>query len=104
MTNFVLLFNGGGMPETEEERAAVMAAWGAWYEALGANLVDGGAPLLPVANTITSEGVTAGVGGTPPSGYTIISADSLAEATEMGKGCPILTDGGQVSVFETMPM
>ncbi len=44
MTNFVLLYTGGGMPESEEEKGAVMAAWGAWYERMGAAIVDGGNP------------------------------------------------------------
>ena len=105
MTNFVLLYNGGGMPESEEEQAAVMAAWGAWYEAIGANLVDGGGPFSPAANTVNSDSsVGAGAVGTQSTGYTIISADSLAAATEVAKGCPILVDGGQVSVYETMQM
>ncbi|HSV65641.1 MAG TPA: hypothetical protein VLJ59_07020 [Mycobacteriales bacterium] len=28
MANYVLVYTGGSMPETDEERAAVMAAWG----------------------------------------------------------------------------
>ena len=28
MTNYVLIYTGGGMPESEVEQAAVMAAWG----------------------------------------------------------------------------
>jgi hypothetical protein len=34
-------------------------------------------------------------------GYTIVSADSLDAAAELAKGCPILDDGGSVSVYET---
>jgi hypothetical protein len=101
MTKFLLLYSGGGMPETEEQQAAVTAAWGAWYEALGANIVDGGNP-TSMAKTVSSDGsVSDGVSGTPVSGYTIISADTLAAAAEMAKGCPVLTDGGTVAVYET---
>ncbi len=35
MANFVLLYSGGSMPETEAEQAAVMQAWGAWFGQLG---------------------------------------------------------------------
>ena len=35
------------------------------------------------------------------SGYTVIKADTLDEAVELAKGCPILQAGCQVSVFET---
>ena len=42
MTNFVVVYTGGGMPESEEEQAVVMGAWGTWYEGMGAAIVDGG--------------------------------------------------------------
>lgn len=35
ISNFVLIFTGGKRPETEEESAAVMKAWQAWYGELG---------------------------------------------------------------------
>jgi hypothetical protein len=35
------------------------------------------------------------------SGYTIITADSLDEATAMAKGCPVLAGGSPVTVLET---
>jgi hypothetical protein len=33
-------------------------------------------------------------------GYTVVKADSLDEAVELAKGCPILTVGGNVEVRE----
>jgi hypothetical protein len=35
VANYVLVFKGGGMAETEAEQQAVMAAWGEWYGKLG---------------------------------------------------------------------
>ena len=35
MSDYVLLFGGGSMPETKEEQDAVMAAWNAWFEEMG---------------------------------------------------------------------
>ena len=32
MANYLLAYHGGGMADTEEEQARVMAAWGKWYE------------------------------------------------------------------------
>src|SRR6185436_12222882 len=105
MANFVLLYSGGSMPATEAEQAAVLQAWGAWYERLGSAVVDGGNPFTPVAKSIASDG-TVGDGpiGTPASGYTIIAADSLNAAVDLAKGCPILQGGGQISVYETFSM
>lgn len=45
MTNFVLVYAGGpGMEQSEEKRQAIMAEWGAWYEGVGAAIVDSGNP------------------------------------------------------------
>ena len=102
MANFVLLYSGGGMPATEAEQAAVLQAWGTWYDRLGSALVDGGNPFTPVAKSIASDGtVLDGPVGTPASGYTIIKADSLDAAVEIAKDCPVLQSGAQISVYET---
>jgi hypothetical protein len=102
MANFVLLYSGGSMPETEAEQAAVLQAWTAWYEGLGSAVVDPGNPFSPMAKSITSDGtVSDGPIGTPASGYTIIKADSLDEAAGIAKDCPVLQGGAQISVYET---
>lgn len=102
MADFLLLYSGGAMPETEEEQAAVMQAWTDWYTAMGPAVKDPGNPFTPVAKSISSDGsVSDGPVGTMASGYTIITADSLDAATAHGKGCPVLSAGGSVSVYET---
>jgi hypothetical protein len=37
-------------------------------------------------------------------GYTILQADSLGAAAEMASGCPVLSSGGSVEVYEVMPV
>lgn len=103
MTNYVLLFSGGsGMPEDPEVIATTLKAWENWYADMGAAVVDGGNPFSPMAKSVAPDrSVSDGPAGTMYNGYTIISADSLDAATEMAKGCPILDDGGDVSVYET---
>lgn len=102
MAGFLLLYTGGSMPETEEEQAAVMQAWTDWYTALGPAVKDGGNPFTPMAKTVASDGsVRDGAVGTMASGYTIVTADSLDAATEHAKGCPVLSAGGTVTVYET---
>ena len=90
------------MPATEAEQAAVLQAWGAWYEQLGSAVVDGGNPFTPMAKSIASNGsVSDGPIGTPATGYTIVAADSLDAAVELAQGCPVLQGGGEISVYET---
>jgi hypothetical protein len=100
MTNYVLTYKGGGMPQTEEEQQATLAAWGSWYESLGAAVVDGGNPFGPsmavASDGSTSEGAPSGL-----TGYTIVSAESLAAAADLAKACPVLSSGGSVEVYET---
>ena len=55
MSTYVLAYTGGGMAETEEEQAAVMAAWGAWMGGLGDAIVDAGNPFGPSA-VVASDG------------------------------------------------
>ena len=105
MANFVLLYSGGSMPESQAEQAAVMQAWTSWFGELGSALVDAGNPFTPVAKRIASDGtVSDGSVGTMASGYSIIKADSLDAAVKMAKGCPVLQGGAQISVFETFPV
>jgi hypothetical protein len=102
MTDYLLLYSGGSRPETDADQAIVMRAWNAWYKALGDAIVDVGNPFTPAAKSIASDGtVTEGPVGSMASGYTVIKADSLDEAVEMSRGCPVLQGGAQITVYET---
>lgn len=104
MADYLFTYHGGGMPETEEEGAKVMAAWEAWMGGLGSALVQPGNPVGPSA-TIAADGTTGpSQGPDTVTGYSIVSAGSLDDALVLAKGCPILTDGGSVEVGEIMPM
>ena len=102
MAKYVLLYIGGGMPETEEETAMVMKAWETWYTKLGSAVVDPGNPFTPAAKSVANDGrVSDGSGGVIATGYTILQADSLDGAAKMAQSCPVLQGGGSLSVFET---
>jgi hypothetical protein len=101
MAKYLLAYHGGGMPETEEEGARVMAAWGAWMGAVGASMVDGGNPVGQAATVASDGSSSAGGGSNPVTGYSIVSADSLDAAIALVQGCPILAAGGSVEVCET---
>ena len=77
-----------------------MAAWGNWFGTLGPAIVDAGNPFGPSASVSSggsiSDGASSGL-----TGYSVLSADSLAAASDLAKGCPILANGGSVEVYET---
>ena len=95
MAKYLLVYHGGSMPETEEARNQVMAAWGEWFQSLGSALKD---PGNPVSQTRT---IGNGTNGNPASGYSIIEADSLDRAAELAGGCPVLQGGASIEVAET---
>jgi hypothetical protein len=104
MAKFALVYHGGSMPESEEEGARAMTAWGAWMECLGSALTDPGNP-FGNSTTINADGsTTAGGGANPAKGYTTIEADSLDAAVVLAKDCPILDGGGSVVVAEALDM
>ena len=100
MANYLLVYHGGGMPETEAEQKAVMEAWTTWFGQLGDKLVDGGNPVSQT-KTIGANGSVSNGGSNPATGYSIISADSLDAAVALAKGCPVLGGGASVEVAET---
>ena len=73
MPDYVFAYHGGGMPETPEEGAKVMAAWQAWYGGMGDALVNPGAP-VGMSKTVSSGGVADDGGANPLSGFTVVRA------------------------------
>jgi hypothetical protein len=102
MTDYLLLYSGGGMPQSEAEVAEVMKAWDAWMTKLGPALKDGGNPFTPQAKNISKDGkVTDGPADALASGYSIIQADSMDDAVKLAKDCPVFKGGAKLTVFET---
>lgn len=101
MGNYLFAYRGGSMAETQEERDAAMAAWGAWFGQLGGAIVDAGNPFAGSAS-VGSDGTVSDSAGSGLGGYSVIQADSLAAASELAKGSPVLAGGGSVDVYETM--
>ena len=92
MTKFMLAFHGGGMPDTPEEGEKAMAAWGVWYQGMGAAVVDGGAP-VGKSHTVSASGHVEDGGANPISGYTIIEADNYEAACSHAAKNPMVLDG-----------
>jgi hypothetical protein len=102
VSDFLLVYRGGSMPEGEEEQAKVMQAWTQWFGDLGGALKDGGNPFTPASRTIAGDGsVSDGATQPPATGYSIITAGSLDEAETLAKGCPVLGGGASIEIYET---
>jgi len=77
-----------------------MAAWAAWFQSIGEDVVDLGSP---VRETIQIGECGA---GQRLRGYSVISADDLDAALLVAQGCPGLQDTGfgvEVGAVEEMP-
>ncbi len=91
-----------------EDMQKEIAVHGEWIQQLGEHY-DSGEPLHQHAKSINGKDkvVTDGPyieSKELVSGFYIINANSLEEATELAKGCPVLRLGGKVEVREVMKM
>lgn len=102
MPKFIFAYHGGKAAESEEEMQQVMAAWGAWMEGIGTDLVDGGNP-AGASMTVSASGVEEGGGPNPISGYSLVNVPDMAAAIEIAKSCPIV-EHGSVEVAEALEM
>ena len=113
MNEFVLIFRNDFRPELKfspDEMQAIMQKWQAW---MGGIAADG--KLANTGNRLGAEGKTIKPGNLVTNGpyaeikeivggYIIVSADTIDEAADIAKGCPILTVGGNVEVRDIVPM
>jgi len=79
-----------------------MQQWTTWFGTLGDAVVDIGNPFG--AGTTVKDGGTSDGGASELGGYSIINAESLAEAANKANGCPVLQSGGTVEVYEALAM
>lgn len=96
MKKFVLL-TYGFVPPTPE----IMKAWGEWFASIGDKMVDSGGP-GGGGREITKDGTRdLAMDLDAFTGYVIINAADLDEATAIAEACPIIT---AIRVYETMSM
>ena len=98
MSKFVLLYEGGSMPQTPEDGEKVRDAWMAWFAKAGGAILDPGnafAESTAVGATLPDSGVN---------GYTLVEGDSLAGVTAMIGDHPHLAAGGRIEVHATAEM
>ncbi len=103
MKKFVFVYYNDSDPTEGGMDKGVMEAWNKWFGELGDKLVDGGNPLAP-GMAHQKNGVSV-ITNHPATGYSIINAADMDEATSVAKNCPVLNQpGGAVRVYEAVPM
>ncbi len=110
MKQYLFIYRNNGNPfatQSPEQMQKVMASWMEWLAGMAARnkIVDNGNRLsMTTGKTVKPNDVVTDGPYTEIkefiSGYTIVKTDSLEEAAELAKGCPILSVGGNVEVRE----
>lgn len=86
MKKFIFLAVGYTKPSKK-----VMDAWTRWFEDIREHLVDSGNPFRSVME-VTASGVEEQPRDKNAiTGYIVIKAKDMAEATELAEGCPVTT-------------
>ncbi len=114
MKEFLLVFRrdqeGQNATLSPEQMQNMMKPWQDWMGGLAAqnklansgNRLDGDGRVVKSNQTVTNGPyveMKEAIGG-----YIVIKADSIDEAAELSKGCPILHVGGNVEVRTIVPM
>lgn len=109
MKDFLLVFRAdyNTMPKASpEQMQATTKRYMDWIGGIAAQnkLTDRGNSLVPSGKVVKAGNVITDGPYTEIKecimGYSIVKAESIEEATELAKGCPILTFGGNVEVRE----
>ena len=104
MAKYIFAYHGGSAPESPEEHAKVMDAWGQWMGSMDSDLIDGGNPAGPSTTILPDLSVVNNGGSNPISGYSLVEAISMEDAIAKGKRCPIFSDGGSIEIAEAFDM
>ena len=109
MKNFIALYlNTTGAHQTQpdltpEQQEQILAPWGAWKEKYGDQIIDLGAPCMPAV--ASDKGDNWSPSKNFVTGYSIVSANNIADAQEMFKGHPIYSyPGHAIEISECISM
>ncbi len=89
---------------TDSSNAGSNEEWGGWFGKLGSKLIDGGNPFDDGGKAVSKDGVM-DVKEMPATGYSIVNAGSMDEATKLAQDCPlVIGKSGAVCIYEALPM
>lgn len=115
MKNFLFLYEGGD-PDweantTPEQMQEIMGYWDKWMQDLSARglLVSGGDALHNGGVRLNANGVATDIAASEfkdlVGGYSIVAAETIEQAVELAKSCPVLSDGeSTIQIREVMNM
>jgi hypothetical protein len=98
MTKFVLLYQGGTMPQTPAEGEKTMADWMAWFGKSGPAVLDMGNAYGPA----TAVGAQLSDSGT--NGYSTVEGANVEAVKALVSDHPHLAAGGRIEIHETLAM
>jgi hypothetical protein len=113
MKDFLFVFRNDfqAVPTSSpEEMQALTQKWMDWVGGIAAQnkLADRGNRLFAAGKVVKGDNVITDGPYTEIKeligGYTLVKAESLEEAAELAKGCPVLAFGGNVEVREINPL
>ncbi|MGO8959932.1 MAG: YciI family protein [Streptosporangiaceae bacterium] len=90
MPRYVLSYHS---PTDYTPSAETRAAWTAWFDGMGDQLVDQGKPVIARVSLGNCDPDSTALGG-----YSVIQADDMEAAAAVAKGCPHLDRAGGVEV------
>ncbi len=92
MRYFLVAYPDGKQPDTPDKTEVEIERWRGWFDRTGPAIVDLG-NLVGAVKTASAEGGRDTGGDNPLSGHTIIHAESIDQAVEQVKACPIIGNG-----------
>jgi hypothetical protein len=113
MKKFLFLFRGGAFTKKDlspETLQAHFAKWGEWSAQLDKDgRIEGGNPLENTGRTVRGSGKTVTDGPYAEAkdlltGYIMINAKDLDDATEVARTCPIYAYDGSVEIRPLRPL
>ncbi len=101
MAKFLVIYHGGGMPDTADGRQQAMTAFMAWASKTGPALADPGAP-LGEARTVSADAVRPGPADGPAGGYSVLETDDMDTAVKLVRDHPFIARGGSLQISQAV--